>query len=510
MKRKKKSKRWIAGMCAAVMTTGVLAGCGGDSSEATPEAAAGDTGSSAPFRITLATAQVGDVPAADNEVEKAIESYTNTQLDIQWIPSAAYDEKVNVMVAADEMPMMLRVKYVPTTISSIQSDLFWEVGPLLGDYKNLSALNKQYYENISVDGKIYGIPQFRDIARSAVIYREDWLKKLGMKPPVTVDEWYNVLKAMTLNDPDGNGKNDTYGMVLGKKYNEGVSAMTTRMAVALGAPNKWAVDSAGKFTPEFVTPEFNEILKLFRKLFAEKLINQDFAAFEDADAEKMYDSGRVGIRIAVAQNAKSMQDRLSKTVPDGIYDVMPPTGPKGVRAAGESGNNGFFVFPKSKVKNEAELKKLLAFADKMLDEPMATLQLRGVEGKHYTKVDGGKTEFKDFSAFQREVKPYRDSLFNVEGFNVAPLKDTPLGEKGTKIPPENLKTAVLNPALNLTSATYSERGKELEQMMYDAQTKYIMGKIDDAGLQAEIEKWRKAGGDQVAKEYEATYAKLKK
>ncbi|MEF3305198.1 hypothetical protein PV407_18765, partial [Paenibacillus sp. GYB003] len=40
---------------------------------------------------------------------------------------------------------------------------------------------------------------------------------------------------------------------------------------------------------------------------------------------------------------------------------------------------------------------------------------------------------------------------------------------------------VSNPALTLTSATFSERDQELEQQINDAQTKFIMGKIDEAG-----------------------------
>ncbi|MDQ1909943.1 extracellular solute-binding protein [Paenibacillus sp. GD4] len=493
------SKSWLAAICAVLVTLTV--GCGADRES--------DAGTE-PFKITLTTAQVGDVPAADNEVETAIEKYTNTQLEIQWIPNAAYDDKINVMLAANEMPMMLRVKYVPMTISAIQSDLFWEVGPLLKDYKNLSAQSRKYYDNIAVDGKIYGIPLFRDMARSAIIYRKDWLDSLGLQPPTTLEEWYIVLKAMALNDPDGNGKKDTYGMVLDKKYNDGSAASTTRLAVSMGAPNKWGVDANGRFTPEFVSPQYVDVLKLLRRLYEEKLINDDFAVLDESEAEKLYDSGRVGMRIAVAQNAKSMQDRLIKSVPTGRFDVMPPTGPQGPRAAGELGNNGFFVFSKSAVRSEAELRRILAFIDSMLDEPMSTLQMRGLEGKHYASLGDGTLEIQNFNLFQREVKPYRDSLFNIEGYHVAPLKDTPLGEKGRQIPKDNLTNMVSNPALTLTSQTNTERGKELEQMIADAQTRYIMGIIDDAGWEAEVDKWRMAGGDRMSKEYEEAYKSMTK
>jgi putative aldouronate transport system substrate-binding protein len=73
-----------------------------------------------------------------------------------------------------------------------------------------------------------------------------------------------------------------------------------------------------------------------------------------------------------------------------------------------------------------------------------------------------------------------------------------------------MKYSIPNPALTLVSTTYSERGKELEQMIWDSQTKYIMGKIDEAGWQAEIEKWKKAGGSKIMDEYKADYEKTNK
>jgi putative aldouronate transport system substrate-binding protein len=68
---------------------------------------------------------------------------------------------------------------------------------------------------------------------------------------------------------------------------------------------------------------------------------------------------------------------------------------------------------------------------------------------------------------------------------------------------------VTNPALTLNSKTYSEKGEELDTMIRDAQTKFIMGKIDEAGWQSEMENWRRAGGDKLMEEYTAEYAKRK-
>ncbi|NOU95162.1 extracellular solute-binding protein [Paenibacillus sp. LMG 31456] len=498
-------QKTLASLSVLAMAGSIVAGCGGGK-----ESAGSPISDTTPFPVSIALTQVGDIPNDGNEISQAIEKYTNTKLNIQWIPNSAYDDKVNVMIASSEMPKLLKVQYVPNIISNMQSDLFWEVGPYLKDYKNLSAQNQQFYDNIKVDGKVYGVPIFSEIARAAIVYRKDWLDNLGLKVPKSIDDWYNVAKAMTLNDPDKNGKNDTYGVVLFKRYNEGQTSLTTRFAVGMGAPNKWEITKDGNVIPEFMSAEYTDVMKMYRKLYEEKLLNQDFAVLDSTEADKMFDSGRVGIKIAVANTAKSQQDRLTKVDPKAVVDVAPLEGPKGIRVAGQTGNSGIYVIPKSSVKTEAEVKRVLKFLDQLMDPEMATLLMRGIENKHYVKTSDNRTEFTDFTAFQREVKPYRDNFPYIEGYNVAPLKDVAIGEKGNKVTQENMKNAIPNPALTFISATYSERGKELEQMIYDAQTKYIMGKLDDAGYQAEIEKWKKSGGQKLMDEYKEENAKRTK
>ncbi|MEI7027884.1 extracellular solute-binding protein [Paenibacillus sp. y28] len=509
MKTLRKTK-WVSVFCVAALAGSILAGCSGGSGESPSAQGSATPDSSTPFEISIGLAQVGDVPEKGNEVQQAIEKNTNTKLSIQWIPNAAYDEKVNLMIASGEMPQLLKVQYVPNTINAMQSGLFWEVGPYLKDYKNISAQNQQFFNNILVDGKLYGIPVFSDIARAGIVYRKDWLDNLGLKVPQTMEDWYNVIKAMTLNDPDNNGKKDTFGTLLFKRYNEGQASLTTRFAVAMGAPNKWGVNPDGSFTPEFETKEYIDVLKLYKRLYDEKLLNQDFAAFDSTEADKLFDAGRVGIKIAVAGTAKSQQDRLSKIDPNAIVDVAQFNGPKGIRVAGQTGNSGIYVIPKSIVKTEAEVKRLLTFLDTLMEPDTATLLTRGIENKHYVKTTDNQSEFKDFTLFQREVKPYRDNLLQMDGYNNLPLKDVPIGIKGTQITRDNMNYSIPNPAQTLISATYSERGKELEQQIWDAQTKFIMGKIDEAGYMAEIEKWKKAGGQQIMDEYKAAYAKQNK
>jgi putative aldouronate transport system substrate-binding protein len=456
------------------------------------------------FTLTIAVNLVGEVPAKDNEVERRIEEYTGTDLQIQWVPGSAYDEKVNIMIASGELPMLMKVNYNPTIIAAIQSDVFWEIGPYLKDYPNLSAQEALFYDNISVNGRVYGVPLFRDLGRAAIHYRKDWFDAMGLTVPKSLESWYEAIRRIALEDPDRNGKNDTYGLIVDKNYNQGTFSMLTRLSVAMGGANKWDI-SNGSFVPEFMTSEFFETMKLFRRLYSEGLINPDFAVVDATEADKLFEAGKAGLRIS-GGNAQTILDKLVKLHPTAVVDAAPLEGRFGRRVPGESGNAGFLAIPTSKVKDEAELRQILTIIDKLMDEPIATLLAKGIEGKHYIDM-GDYTEPDNREDASKVVKPYRDALpQRGEAYNVKkPSKQTELFLKNHKIVKENEAFAILNPALNLHSRTFLERGSELEMIITDAQTKFIMGKLDEEGWGAEVEKWRKNGGDLMAQEYKISY-----
>jgi len=68
---------------------------------------------------------------------------------------------------------------------------------------------------MKADGKLYGLGYVTSLDTNVVLYvRGDWLKKLNLEVPKTTEEMYKVIKAFTEQDPDGNGKKDTYGIQL--------------------------------------------------------------------------------------------------------------------------------------------------------------------------------------------------------------------------------------------------------------------------------------------------------
>jgi putative aldouronate transport system substrate-binding protein len=66
--------------------------------------------------------------------------------------------------------------------------------------------------------------------------------------------------------------------------------------------------------------------------------------------------------------------------------------------------------------------------------------------------------------------------------------------------------AVTNPAQSLTSETFDTRWNEINTALGDAYTKYMVGQLDMAGYEAEIEKQRAGDLGKVEAEFTAAYA----
>ena len=58
------------------------------------------------------------------------------------------------------------------------------------------------------EGRIYMTPNMIDYTRHGAMIRQDWLDKLGLKMPVTQEEFVDVLRAFKTQDPNGNGQAD--------------------------------------------------------------------------------------------------------------------------------------------------------------------------------------------------------------------------------------------------------------------------------------------------------------
>jgi len=445
-----------------------------------------------------------DLPDDNSPIIKKLEEYTNTDVKIQFVPNSSYPDKVNITLVSGEIPHLMVVdRNSASFINAARSGAFWEIGPYLKDYPNLSMAHDVTLNNISIDGKVYGMYRERVLGRMGVILNRQWMDNLNLEAPKTIDEFYNVLKAFKENDPDQNGKDDTYGIVVSK-----YAGPWDIMQVWFGAPNKWGEDETGKLLPTHMFPEYREALKFFRQLYEEGLVNEDFAVMDSAAWNDPFVNGKAGAFVDVADNARRLDNAMQEKAPrDEPYtDVFQaPVGPKGHRDMPTSGYNGMLAISKSAVKTEEELKRVLTFLDQLSDVEMQLLLERGEEGRHYELVDGYiKSIINDDPALLKEIESL-NQLLTFVGPDAPTIEQTPINIKIAEVQKANDEIVVGNPAEPLISEVYAQVGQQLDNIIADARIQYIVGQIDDAGLDAAIELWKKTGGDDYIEEINKLY-----
>jgi len=303
-----------AALVLSTAVTATVSACGGD------EPAADDT-------LTVMAPLFGTAPNPDGEMQQAVEKLIGKKLSITWVPNADYNDKTNVTLASNNIPqvMVIQGDKQPSFVRTAQAGAFWDLTGKLDKYPNLKPANEQTGRNASVNGKIYGIYRVRPLLRSAVLLRKDWLAKVGLPMPESVDDLYRIAKAFTEQDPDGDGKKNTYGLIIPKW--PGFYASSSPYDVFetwYGAPNGWG-ERGGKLVPGFDTEEFYTADRALQKWVDEGLVNPDFATLDSGNWNDPFVAGKGGIIIDVNVRATALTKLFRQKDPKD-FDKVAMTG----------------------------------------------------------------------------------------------------------------------------------------------------------------------------------------
>jgi putative aldouronate transport system substrate-binding protein len=469
----------------------------------------------------MAPVITAQAPSPTGEMQKGVEQLTGKKLNITWVPNSNYNDKTNITLASGTMPELMVIQgKVPAFIQNAKAGAFWDLTDRLDKYPNLAKANKQVRQSASVDGRLYGVPRERQLMRVSVTIRKDWLAKLGLQEPETVQDLYAVAKAFTENDPDGNGKKDTYGIIF-PKWPGGYAAGSPYDVIEtwFGAPNAWG-ERNGKLAPGFDTPEFTEGARYIRRLFDEKIVNPDFATLDSGKPwEDAFTNGKGGIIIDTSSRTLSILNTL-KQKDSGNYGkyvtaVGNLLGPDGRRhSLPTPGYSGFLAVSKQSVPTEAELNDILAVLDKLAAREGQILLNNGIEGRNFTVDNGAAKPVTSTDPAIVTLKNDLGAFGQIGTIGNDFYQPVPAGqpekeiiEKRAAFHARDLETAVYNPAAAFVAPTYVQQGAQLDLIVGDAEVKYFAGQLDENGLKKETARWHAEGGDKVVTEMNELYAK---
>lgn len=461
-----------------------------------------------------------------------------------------YNQKFSVAVAAGDLPDVytvyspkdLQMLYSNEMIADLTNVVEQYASPLTKDI--LSRDGGMGINTASFKGKLMAIPETNSVAdQTEMIWiRNDWLKKLNLSAPKTMDELLNVMNAFVTQDPDGNGKKDTYGLAACKGF-----VNTSNAASGYGPgikgwadisgffysyhayPDGWIKDAAGNLAYGTIQPEMKAPLMKLQEMYKAGLIDPEFAVKDDTKVGEDANAGKVG--IAFGQNWNSLWPLQTSKDNDPTVDwvAIPMVSIDNMPALPlvTSPIYKWHVVNKKCKNPEALVKMTNLWVDKNYgSNPETTKYTSSPEGKEIFKmalfhiwpptknnVDSiavnDAITTKDASKLDSTQKNYYDNTVkylngDVKGWPLAAVFG-PGGSQTICIAADKGKSWVVSEFFGSPTQTQIDRDATLKKMRDETFTQIIMGKASIDEFDKFVQQWKKLGGDQITNEINEWY-----
>lgn len=277
----------------------------------------------------------GNYPVLE-ELEK------RTGIKIEWeVDKTDYHTIMSTRIAAaSNLPDIIMLPKDVDPIKLSKNNVILKMNDLIEDYApNIKKLLDETPEVrkalVAPDGVINFIPGTIDFYGNdynvlGLAYRLDWIEKLGLTEPLTIEDWYEMLVAFKEQDPNGNNAQDEIPFVAG-----GIDAIWYfSQAYGMAPRSQWfSVNENGEVEYSWMLPGAKDYLAEMNKWWAEELIDQGMMVAH-YDKAKAYMVGNIG---GAASGWANRNDENSKTMqadyPEANWVLAaPPKGPTGIQA----------------------------------------------------------------------------------------------------------------------------------------------------------------------------------
>jgi len=273
------------------------------------------------MRIVYGTSPVQYFPEGDsyenNVWSRYLEETAGIIFKVMWTAdsqaSDAFTTKMNMALASGDLPDIFTCPdftFFKTAVDAgYTADLteIWDVYPSDRIRERTSGF-EVLFEGTKIDGKLYGLPalQYYEQKGSWLWIRDDWLQKVGGTAPTTMTEMVDLARKFTFEDPDGNGQNDTYGLILFSNlfaYDFGnVNGIMAGYGVPTHTDEQFYRDDDGVIKYAGIQPDAKLGLQLIADMFKEGLIDPEFGVKDAAKLEEDINNSKVGMGYGAEWN----------------------------------------------------------------------------------------------------------------------------------------------------------------------------------------------------------------
>ena len=506
----KKSLKYTALALAALMCAG-LAGCGKDNADSSVNADYDSEYliSDEPIELTCFFIRNDSKYSEDLDMWKKAAEMTNVSL--KTVSSKNVSDKqqaFNTMLASGNIPDIVVYDDAKTYLSQYgQEGAFEPIDELIKEYaphiqKEFDRPEIKNYVTAS-DGHIYYVPSMNQAKIAAGWFiRQDWLDKLGLPMPTTVDEYHDTLLAFRNNDPNGNGIQDEVPYF--SRFN-GMGYLLYLWDATETFTQKDGVVYYGPTGDEFKTGYAN-----ITKWYNEGLIDKEIYTRGGKSRDKLLGENVGGSTHDWFGSTAQFNDMLKESVPGINFVAFAPPNGKEYVIREQALVQGAGISANSKYKVEA-----VKFMDFFFSDAGSKLMNFGLEGVHYDMVDG-KPVFRDFvihgdktaidilqEAGSCSQFPYMQDFWYEEQW----LNDT--AKAGVELYLDNNYLVDPFPTLSFTQEEQdliNEKMPDIQTYLSETTQEWVFGNKDvESEFAGFVEQLKKLGIDEVTEVYQAAY-----
>jgi putative aldouronate transport system substrate-binding protein len=467
----------------------------------------------------------------------------NLGIDVvyDWVSSDvdAYNTKWNMAMAQNNLPDFGMV-YAEQYKMLLDAGLVMDMTDLYEKYAS-----DKYKEFLAADGgatlgystqngRMMGLPITGAQPDSVALFyiRQDWLDKVGMQVPKTMDELVTVAQAFVDNKLGGE---DTYGLVSSKE-SFGLDLGFQGFLNGYGAyPDSWIMDATGKLIYGTTMEQTKAGLLKLQEMYGKGLINKDFAVTDKTIAKEDVAAGKVGIAYGTYYLASGVSDNATKDPEANWVITEIPTADNNAPVVQGSVSRNQFIFVSKECKNPEAVIKLINLEISLIfnEDPkvvekytthlapdgeknvqtskyVATVQFCGMPWQNLTRyqesVKALETGAEEFSLALSQATYLNHKKFE-EGDITQWNSYHIFGPKGTfsvinKLKEEN--RILIDAYQAIPTETMSAKKSILMDSLNTAMTKVVMGE-DISVYEEAVNDWNKNGGQIMADEVNAWY-----
>lgn len=338
-----------------------------------------------PDKITLMVdGTFCNIARGQDYVREHFKELTGIQLDIIQPDHNSYYDQLSIAFTSGMEADLVVLSASYYSAYAAQGAL-WDMSDAWesSETKASGRINEDYVNALYIDDGLYGFAAGR--GNGCITYlRQDWLDNLGLQVPTTYDEYVEVLRGFTYDDPDGNGINDTYGL-------------TAPGLIGLDAPyTNYLPEFWQDAYPDFYQKEdgtwvdgFSEeanvkALQRLKDAYSQGLIDMEVATNKTSTCRDKFYAGKAGAFTYWA-------GKWNKTLLDNVQALNPEAGLVAIEPIDELGKYIERQAPVLAITNTCKNPEgvFKYFIETMVDGAEGQrLFTYGVEGIHWEQKDG--------------------------------------------------------------------------------------------------------------------------